>query len=287
MFLWNSSSKLINNIIFNNLLGLDVDGQLAYLAHSTNGFYVMNVSNPYNMPSSIGSVNTPGNATDVLIEGNLAYVADGNSGVQIISISDPTSPTIIGSSNTPGNAHRLALQGNTLFVADGSGGVRILDVSDPTNPLNVTSISTPYTRDVDLYGGDLMVATNDGLYSYRVGASGGGLTTLPFVGSYDGYEAWDIRVRGNIAYIAAGPDGLVTLDVSDPANLSVVASCEAPGNAKAVAASEEYAYVTAEDPSRFYVVRRFLDLPLTDVTWVSGTEFRLRRCGQNTSPPTL
>jgi hypothetical protein len=201
-------------VVYDQLLGIDVDGQLAYLADGTYGLYIHNVTNPY-ATSLVGSVNTPGNATDVLVDGHLAYVADGPSGVQIADVSHPASPIILGSYDTPGTAQRLALQGTTLFVADGAGGLQVLDVANPSHPGYVTSISLPYTYDVHLYGGDVIVAAADGVYAYRIGH---GLTSLPFVSSYAGYQAWDVRVRGDIAYIAAGSNGLVTLNVSDPAH---------------------------------------------------------------------
>jgi hypothetical protein len=209
-----SLDRIANAVSYRELLGIDVDGQLTFLADGSYGLFIENVSNPY-ATSTVGSVNTPGNATDVLVDGHLAYVADGPSGVHIVDVSHPATPIILGSYNTPGNALRLALQGKTLFVADGAGGLQVLDVANPSHPVSVTSISLPYTYDVELYGGDVLVAAQDGVYAYRIGH---GITALPLVGVYAGYQAWDVRVRGDIAYVAAGPDGLVTLNVSDPAH---------------------------------------------------------------------
>jgi hypothetical protein len=197
------------------LLGLDISGQFAYMAFGTSGFGVWNVSNPYSI-YPVDGVSTPGNATDVIVDGHLAYIADGDRGIQIVDVSNPYSLTGLSSYDTPGNAERLALQGHTLYVADRSGGLQIVDVSDPTNPQNVTAItSLPDTFNVALYGGDVVVAAEDGVYTYRIGA---GMTNLPLVGVLAGYDAWDVRVQGDIAYIAAGADGLVTVDVSDPTN---------------------------------------------------------------------
>lgn len=195
-------------------LGLDIEGQLAYLAEDYWGLYILNISNPY-LIQAYDYVNTPGNATDVLVEGPLAYVADGPSGIHVVDVSDPNDISILGSCNTPGNARRLALQGKTLFVADEDGGVRVIDVSDPTHPTNVTSMSAPIAYDVALYGGVLVVGTNLGVQTFEIGNY---VTTLMPQGSFSGgYEFWDVRVQGDVAYIAAGEDGLVAVDVSDPA----------------------------------------------------------------------
>ncbi|MFX0167963.1 MAG: fibronectin type III domain-containing protein [Candidatus Hodarchaeota archaeon] len=204
----------VHSWAYAQLLDFHVVGQLAYLAHSTYGLKISNVSDPYS-PFIQGSVNTPGNATSVLVDGTIAYVADGPSGVQVVDVSDPNSPTIIGSYDTAGNARNLALQGHTLFVADGTNGLVILDVADPTHPTYVDRAILPYTYDVDLYGGDVVVATNTGVYTLRIGYN---LAALPLIGTYLAFEAWDVRVQGDVAYVAAGPDGFLTLDVSDPSN---------------------------------------------------------------------
>ncbi|MFX1474743.1 MAG: LVIVD repeat-containing protein, partial [Promethearchaeota archaeon] len=201
-----------NLLIYQELLDVDVDGQLAYLADGTNGLAIVNVSNPYNL-LNVGSVNTPGNASGVLVEGTLAYVADGSSGVHVVNVRNPSSPTILGTCDTPGNARRMALQGKTLYVADGSDGLAILDVADPANPILVDSYPLTYTWDVALYGGVVVVSTDDGVYTLQVGS----MDSLSYVGAYSGgYEFWDVRVQGDIAYVAAGADGLLTIDVSDP-----------------------------------------------------------------------
>lgn len=205
---------IANTITFSELLDVDVEGQLAYLADGTFGLYLVNVSNPYVLTTK-GSVNTPGNATAVLVDGSYVYVADGGSGLHVIDASNPANPKILGSYDTPGTAQALALQGATLFVADGAGGLQVVDVADPTHPSNVTRVSLPYTYDVALYGGDVVVATASGVYTLRIG---NGFTSLPLVASYSGgFEFWDVRVQGDIAYVAAGSDGLLTFNVSDPA----------------------------------------------------------------------
>ncbi len=195
-------------------LDFDVHGQVLYAAHSTYGVKTINVSAPYSVPQTImDSVNTPGNATSILVDGGVAYVADGSSGVQVVDVSNPNDISIIGSYDTPGNALKLALQGDTLFVADYNGGVQVLDVSDPANPTSLTSVSPANVSDVALYGSVLVVGASDGIYTYQYGS----FTDLSVVGSYSNYDAWDVRVRGDVAYVAAGSDGLVTLNVSNPA----------------------------------------------------------------------
>ncbi|HUT79829.1 MAG TPA: GGIII-like transmembrane region-containing protein [Candidatus Bathyarchaeia archaeon] len=198
------------------VLGLDVIGHLAYLATGVEGLFILNISSTKH-PVEIGFLNTPGNATDVLVDGRFAYLVDGNTGLQIIDVSNPTSPSILGTYNTPGFAQKLAKQGNTLFIADGSGGVQIIDVSDPFHPLSVTDFALPYTYDLVLSGDLLFVATENGIYSYRIG----GLVNLAnsaYANPYDSYTVMDVRVIDGIAFIAGGNDEFIVLNVKNPSN---------------------------------------------------------------------
>lgn len=201
-----------------NALGLAVDGNMVYVAASTEGFYAINVTDQ-NVFVETGYIDTPGNATDVIIDGNLAYLADGPAGVHVVDIGNPANPTILSTFDTAGYARKLVKQGNTLFVADGSNGVVVLDVANPLQPIEVISPGIiPFVWDVDLYGGVLVVASDDGLHTFNVGPGITNIANTAFPNPFEGYEAWDIRIDGNIAIVAGGPDGIYTLDVSDPNN---------------------------------------------------------------------
>jgi hypothetical protein len=195
--------------------GLAIEGHIAYLAESLNGLYLYNVSNPI-VGVQYDNVNTPGNATDVLVDGPIAYVADGPSGVQVVDVTDPTDISIIGSVDTPGNARRLALHGNTLFVADEDGGVQVIDVTSPAHPTHITTINVPLAYDLDLYEGVLVVGSSNGVLTYRVGHLIPNLVQIASLGG--GYDFNDIRIQGDVAFVAGGIDGLLAIDISDPAS---------------------------------------------------------------------
>jgi hypothetical protein len=203
----------------NKALGLAISGHLAYVAASDEGFYILNVSNHYT-PVEYGYVDTPGNATDVIVNGRFAYLADGEAGVHVIDVFDPANPTIIGTYDTPGIAQDLFLQGRTLFVADGPGAVQVLDVADPGMPSFVQQIiPADYVYDLDMMGNYLVVGTNEGLHTYKVGAFNGGISNINnhiYPNHFSLFNAIDVRVVGDIAYVIGGEDGLYTLNVHDP-----------------------------------------------------------------------
>ncbi|MBN1329867.1 MAG: hypothetical protein JXA54_10370 [Candidatus Heimdallarchaeota archaeon] len=210
-----SGSQIVCNWNVSKALGLEVKGDFAFIAASDEGFYVLNVTDKW-LPIEVGYINTPGNATDVIIDGHLAYLADGPAGFHIIDISDPSTPNILATFDTLGHARKLVLQEKTLFVADMYGGVQVFDVNNPNKPLLITDfLSDEIVYDVGLFGGILVVATNEGIHTFRVSANWG-MTLKVSPNSFSDYQVWDVRVQGNIAYIAGGSDGFYTLDVSDP-----------------------------------------------------------------------
>jgi len=198
----------------NKSLGLDITGGLGYIAASTEGFYILNMTNKYT-PVEEGYLDTPGNATSVLVDGKYAYVADGSEGFHIIDIQDSTNPIITDSFDTPGYARKLALQGNTLYVADSEGGVQIFDVSNPEQIIHVTDIALPHTYDVALFGGDLVVGAEDGVYTISVGTIANIADTW-YPNPYEAPTIWDVRVVDGIAYLACGYDGIHVVDVNNP-----------------------------------------------------------------------
>ncbi|NHK32491.1 MAG: hypothetical protein FK730_14150 [Asgard group archaeon] len=200
-------------------LGLAVQGEMVYVAAGDEGFYVLNASNKYS-PVELDHFPLPGNCTDVIVDGNFAYVACGDEGVYALDVRDPSNIFATGLYDSPGNAIDLVKQGNTLFVADGTGGVQVLDVANPYHPTFVTALMMSYVYCVDLYGGILVVGAENGLHTISIQAGEGinYLEEAAYENPFSNTQVYDIRVQGNIAYIAGGTDGLITVDVSDPDN---------------------------------------------------------------------
>ena len=103
-----------------------------------------------------------------------------------------------------------------MYVADYTGGLIILDVADPSHPTYVDSITYDETWDVSLYGPYVVIGTDTGVHSISIGD---GIRVPEHYGTYSGpYEILDVRVQNEVAFIAAGASGLLSVDVSDPTN---------------------------------------------------------------------
>ncbi|NHJ31701.1 MAG: hypothetical protein FK732_02455 [Asgard group archaeon] len=205
-----------------NAHGLDIKGQLAYIAASDDGFYVLNISNKHS-PIQYDNIPVPGFASDVVVDGRFAYLAAGEAGVHVLDIFDPQNIALIGTIDTNGFARELVKQGNSLYVACMDGGLYTLDLADPANPSYVSYMVFGGDKvwDVDTFGNYVFVATDSGVTSILASADGGGLMDFgenAYRSTFDGLHCYDVRVQGDIAYVAGGPDGFYTLNVKDPEN---------------------------------------------------------------------
>ncbi len=124
--------------------GIFVQGDYAYIAASTTGMKIVDVSNKSN-PRLISTIATPGAASKVTVSGNYAYVAHsgvGVGGVSVIDIRNPVAPVLVASTSNGDEALDVAVQGNRIYVAAGVGGLTVYDNTDPTAPALLTGLST-------------------------------------------------------------------------------------------------------------------------------------------------
>jgi hypothetical protein len=212
---------ITNDWVSKNAYGLDVFGDLTFVAAGDEGFYVLNTTNKYSA-IEYDYLATPGFAADVLVDGPVAYLAAGAAGVHVLDIRDPTNIILLDTFDTDGFARRLKKQGDSLYVSDTDGGLFVLDITDPTHLSYATKLVIGNkVWDMDVFGNYIVMATDLGVYSYMAGSDGGGMmnfTSNAYRSTFSDFEAWDVKVVGDIAYVAAGQEGFYTLDVHDPLN---------------------------------------------------------------------
>ena len=232
--------------------GVALSGPYAYVADSSSGLQIIDVSNATN-PTFAGSYNTPGDARGVAVSGNYAYVADHLSGLQIIDVSNVTNPTLAGSYNTTDTALDVAVSGNYAYVADYLSGLQIIDVSNVANPTLAGSYDTP---GISAWGVAIV-----GNFAYVADGSAGlqiidvsNVTNPSFAGSYN-TPGWarGVAVSGNYAYVANAVFGLQIIDVSNVTNPMLAGSYDTLDDAWRVALSGNYAYV-ADDTSGLQII---------------------------------
>jgi len=242
---------------------------MAYVAAGHSGLWILDVSNPAS-PTVRGSIKTPGQAKNVAISGTKAVVADHMSGVDVIDISNMAEPVSVGSVYTDGYARDVAMFGSRAYAVDNPAGFYVLDLSkpDPLEPVgSLQSASAP--RFVEILEANPNIAVlvcgipNDPLralrreraadeprgtlqlYDVSNPASLVRVSTLPTPGG-----AQRVAVKGTLAYVADGPEGLSVVDLSTPSHPQLIGTFQTGNTVRDVAVADSAVLVLAGGPRR-------------------------------------
>ncbi|WP_013334240.1 Calx-beta domain-containing protein [Gloeothece verrucosa] len=241
-----------------------IEGKYLYLADGLTGIQIFDISNP-STPVLKAIYDTPGEAIGVSVINNQIYVTDNQSGLQILEL-NPNE----WSNQTPTD---ITLSNNSIPENQAPGTI--------IGTFNTTDTDLNYTFGYSLVPGvgdtDNASFTLDGnqlktnkildyesktSYSIRVRTTRQGglsyeeqftinltnLSDLSLKGSYDTPgHAWDVKVVGNLAYIADHTSGLQILDITNPASPTLKGTYDTPHLANEIAISDNYAYVADWD----------------------------------------
>ncbi len=223
----------------------------------TSALRVIDITNPA-APRIVGAVETPRVSTDVVASGHYVYVTNLNifgagGGFVVLDVSDPAAPRIVGVLDI-GAGFGLALSG-TLAIVSVHAGISLIDIADATAPRPVDFVPTA--------GQAGAIAVSGNLACVADGEAGLGVidianphppSPVSFVefnsdtcGTRAAFISQDVALSGNHAYVA-GWSALQVLDVTNPAEPSIVGSVGTSQTANSVAVSGNYAFVTEEYP---------------------------------------
>jgi hypothetical protein len=188
----------------------------------------------------------------------------------VIDVSDPGNPVSVGGfgQHSRYDAYDIYVANNYVYMASEDGWLDIFDVSDPANPQLVSSTHTSMGRANDVYVvGNLAYVTGDGRrytpgwYLDIFDISDASNPTL--VGTYmmdEGYveKVGGIYVVDNRAYVTRSgyalsparlvpPGKLTIIDVSDPANPTLLGNLNIAGLGIEVFVVGNYAYVAERE----------------------------------------
>lgn len=154
-----------------NNYGIFVRGDYAYIAASTTGMKIVDVSNKRS-PRLISTTSVLGAANKITVSGNYAYVSvfdtPGNNGVQIFDIRNPYAPVAMASNQAWDASNEIAIHEHYILLAAGTDGLVILNTVNPSSASFVSQVNTP---------GSAVGVTVSGRYAY-VSDSTGGLTII-------------------------------------------------------------------------------------------------------------
>jgi hypothetical protein len=240
--------------------GFRVSGPTVYVAADFYGFAMLDVSNPA-APALRGVLKTPGQAKNVAIYGTKALVADHMSGVDYLDIKDPAHIVKLGSFFLDGYARDVVAAGPIAFAVDAPSGLYVLDLdkSDPLEAVgSLQSASTPSFVEVsDGASPRLACIIGAGLlqvYDVSNAAAPTRLATLKTPG-----RPVRATIKGKLAYVADGVEGLQVVDLSTPSAPKIIGSFKTPLPARDVAVDNGLIYVVIgarEEPGEVLVLRQ-------------------------------
>ena len=229
---------------------------------------VLDISNPAH-PKHISSILVAGEVQDLYIEGHYLYLAYGSSnsvgltGLVIIDISIPTVPVIVASKNLQicaFNNPRIAAKGQLVYlgltkcqrfggiIQNAGASLYSIDVSVPESPVVLESLDFPPMTGLSglaIAGENAYILFWDVLLKLEVVdiSNPGDMNILGSVEIAE--QSQDIAIKDNIAYIAAGVNGIQVVDVTNSTNPQVLTSYTLPGTSQRISISGDYAYLAA------------------------------------------
>jgi hypothetical protein len=257
----------------------------AFLASGDGGLEVLDVRVP-GQPMTLSNGDAAGPVLDVTIAGQLAYLTEASvadpakaRSLAIVDVSDPAEPQRAGRYQSTNALGKIRIAGQLGFlpasVNAGSnqfGALEVLSLTNPLSPVLVGEyVSTQSVVSVTvsgdyayLAGGTSMIGTNaSGDYEIQ---NYGGLEIIDLhdptspvrVGSYfTNGLATDVAVSGPYAYVADGIVDLRVLDISNPAQPTVVGLFDTNvtnpwtgstgGPTRSLALLSNYVYAAGED----------------------------------------
>jgi hypothetical protein len=200
-------------------------GDFAYLGHYTNGFSVIDVSNPLG-PTKVGYWGTYSTSTvsqfpdssrmaEMEVYGEMLFAADGARDLKIFNISDSTNPSLIKSFELSGGlANGIAIGGHHAYISDRYYGLRIIDFSDPFHPMAKGEFSTVTANEADVaYENETVYLVNGANTLYIINVTDTMNATLIQTMTV-GNGAKSVEVQENIVYVVSN-NGLEIIDVTN------------------------------------------------------------------------
>ena len=225
-------------------------------AVSTGQLQIVNVTNPTNITFSNFSLTGLGIVTGSgsQANGNSLFYKDGylylgltktatGPNFVIIDVHTPTAPVYKGGFSIPNDINSIVVKGQYAYVATPNNeGIKVLDVSNPANPVRVSGIDLV---DHSANGKSIYIVGST-LYFGRTVGSGAAkeinflnitqptLDPLPIpFGNRDISGSVNaLVIRGNYAFLATGETNkeFQIWDISNPSNMTFVASLASPNN---------------------------------------------------------
>ena len=178
------------------------------------GLRLLDISNP-RAPLDYGTFPLVWIPQGLALDDGKLCVADYQEGLLVVDVSHPASPVLLGAAAIEGYADKVAIAGQYAAVSDLYDRVHLVDVSDPAAPVEVALWQSDSVGGIAASGRYVLVAGGLALHVIDISTASSPREVATY--TLDG-EPLDIAVSGDQAIIwLRYPDGLMVLDISEPA----------------------------------------------------------------------
>lgn len=213
------------------------------------GLAIFDITDP-SAAVHLADVSTPERVLDVAIAGDYAYAALLGEGIIAVDISDPASPSVVrqilnngGCGMIPDAIKGISIEGDHGYFISweftGDDFLGILDLASPDNPRCISSLKLPKGAEfLAVKDGFAYVTCEPQLCIVDVNDQENPelISTLDLQDHYIPYELEDtylpslggLACQGGTVFVGSMKSGLLAVDVSDPANPSVLGICPLP-----------------------------------------------------------
>jgi len=202
-----------------------------------------------NKASLLGNYISKDYANGIAVNGKYLYIVDGKFGLEVVDISHPSAPRLAGFIGLDGYSHKVLIHKKMAYVTSGFNGLHIIDISVPAHPRLISTFQAypppgDDTSNQDSGASDGIVDSTED-YGDERESSGRGDVIVSWEDLIRDEGALDIAVNGHMAYIAYGSEGVVIVDISDPAKPKKVSTLRVDKMAESIFYNHGTLYITA------------------------------------------
>ncbi len=236
-----SRPALVNRLASTYAFRVYIHEAHLYLCDAPAGIKVYSLADPRS-PALTFSADTRWASGMAFANGHM-YLADYYDGLRIYDIADPASPVETVHRNI-GRLRDIGINGNTLVTSDNVFGMMTFNLSSPTDTLwTYNAVEFANFEGLVNHKGYSIIARNDEFTDLDVFWTADAFNIKHIDQFHPVRFISDITGSGDALLIAAGEDGVLIFDMTDPAGMTLMQVIQTPNYARRAKGLGKYLYV--------------------------------------------
>lgn len=213
--------QLVNAIELDHLVDeITIEGDFLYGIVHLDGFLIFDLTDPTSpILRSFSPAPAPAAPVDITVQSGIVYLSSRSAGLLIWDASDPDAPTLLSTIDPGHEVWNAAVDGGRIYMVGDVEQVTEFDVSDPSNPSLVRTheFGILWMDGIAVQGQYLFAIDQTAFYAFDLELGSVVAEREAFL-----YNAYDIEVDGNRAYVSNSSGGTLVFDVSQPSSTTLI-----------------------------------------------------------------